>query len=82
MLLMGLRRQPTKLQPCTTNIDGTLTTDIGTISGKTSYLEINTGTQLPYTLDCSTANLNVTVLFYSGSSPGTNAFTLSNIQDT
>ena len=63
----------------TTNINGTLTTTLGTLSGKTSYLELDTGVTLP-ALDCSTVNLNMFVLFFSGS-PTSTTYTLSNIQD-
>jgi hypothetical protein len=63
----------------TTSIQGVLSTSLGTLSGKTSYFEHDTTTVLP-TLDCSTVNLNVFILFFSGSTPS-GTYTLSNIQD-
>lgn len=63
----------------TTSIQGVLSTPIGTISGKTAYLEYNTGSALP-TIDLSTCNLNITILFFSGSTPS-GTCTLTNIQD-
>jgi hypothetical protein len=62
-----------------TTINGKLTTAVGTIAGKTSYLELDTGTAFTG-LDCSTANLNVFILFYSAAAP-LNSYVLSNVQD-
>jgi hypothetical protein len=63
----------------TTTLNGITTTAIGTIAGKTAYLEYNTTSALP-TIDCSTLNLNVTILFFSGSIPS-GTCTLTNIQE-
>jgi len=63
----------------TVSMAGVISTAIGTIAGKTAYFETPTNV-IPATLDCTTVNSNVFMLFYSSSTPS-NAITLNNIQD-
>ena len=65
----------------TTTLGGIVNTSIGTIAGKTAYLEYDTGNaSLSRTINCSTLNLNALILFFSGNAPlGT--YTLTNIQE-
>jgi hypothetical protein len=62
-----------------TTLTGTLTTALGTIAGKTAYFETNTNA-IPATLDCTTVNSNVSMVFFSANTPS-NAITINNIQD-
>jgi hypothetical protein len=52
----------------------TLTTSVGTLSGRLSYVEFPTSS-LPHTLVMNTVNIDFTVIFYSGSS-NTSAYTI------
>jgi hypothetical protein len=58
---------------------GVITSKIGTLSGRISYIEFNTNDPL-VTVDCSTLNVNVFIMFYSAFTPS-GTYTLSNIQD-
>jgi hypothetical protein len=59
----------------TTKINGRLMTSVGVIAGKDATIDIDSAT-LPRTLDTTTTNIDISIVFYNAVNPGTKAFVI------